>query len=208
MRTINKIILHWIGDGDSRNMDSQNFVDAIRDMHMAPPNNYIDIGYHYLIGRSGKVYDGRPDSQSGAHCYGYNSDSLGVNLLYGTADKALTDESYKALIKLLAELCAKYNIPRDNIFGHRDFLATQCPGDFIYAKIQAIINDLKRGNFEVGEAEKPSISKFKVVVGGKELKSALIDGVGYVAVNELPKYFPVAVRFDGTTKTAHIDSIK
>lgn len=198
MRTINKIILHWYGEGNSLDMNSQEFVDGIRRMHMAM--GWQDIGYHYLIDRNGKVYDGRDDSVAGAHTLGYNSDSIGVNLLYGTEDNVLTFASYKALIDLLAELCAKYSIPRGNIFGHRDFLATQCPGDFIYAKITEIIADLKRGNFSVG-GEKPSIHKFNVVVGGKELRSALIDGVGYVAINELPKYFPIKHDYIANTKT-------
>ena len=88
MREINKIILHcsYSDWGDA---------DEIRRWHMEPPNNYDDIGYHYVVlncypdcdswrlkrpdpHRDGEVQEGRPIEIPGAHARGYNHDSIGI----------------------------------------------------------------------------------------------------------------------------------
>jgi N-acetylmuramoyl-L-alanine amidase len=36
-----------------------------------------DIGYNFLVGEDGNIYEGRGWTQTGAHCIGYNSKSIG-----------------------------------------------------------------------------------------------------------------------------------
>lgn len=38
---------------------------------------WSDIGYNFLVGEDGSVYEGRGWTTVGAHCYGYNSRSIG-----------------------------------------------------------------------------------------------------------------------------------
>ena len=38
---------------------------------------WADIGYSFLVGEDGNVYEGRGWSLAGAHCIGYNSKSIG-----------------------------------------------------------------------------------------------------------------------------------
>lgn len=94
---------------------------------------WADIGYHYLIGRAGEVFEGRPLFAQGAHAGGdSNKHNIGVALI-GDFDQQLPDTRQLAILeRLLEELRQRYHIPRDQVFGHRDFKTTVCPGQALY----------------------------------------------------------------------------
>ena len=89
------------------------------------------IGYHYIVDLDGTVEKGRDESKVGAHCYGHNSESLGICYIGGLAKDGKapkdtrTDAQRAALIKLLKELKAKY--PKAKIVGHNQFAKKACP---------------------------------------------------------------------------------
>lgn len=87
------------------------------------------IGYHYFVRKDGSVWRGRPEQTVGAHTYGYNRVSLGVCFEgdYETEREmpAMQKEAGRAL---LARLRGRY--PGARVAGHREFLATDCPGRY------------------------------------------------------------------------------
>ena len=90
-------------------------------MHKA--KGWADIGYHYLIGLNGERWNGRNVNLVGAHCEGYNANSIGVCYV-GGCDKNMkakdtrTDKQKAALIALLKDLRKLY--PKAKIMSHRD----------------------------------------------------------------------------------------
>ena len=116
-RTINRIIVHCTATPEGR----VETVESIRRMHKA--KGWADIGYHYLIGLNGERWNGRNVNLVGAHCEGYNANSIGVCYV-GGCDKNMkakdtrTDKQKAALIALLKDLRKLY--PNAKIVGHRD----------------------------------------------------------------------------------------
>lgn len=104
----------------------------IRSWHKG--QGWTDIGYHYVIRRSGKVEPGRARDAVGAHVGGHNSNTLGICMVGGLANKApwapennYTPEQWTSLKTLVASLLKFY--PNATILGHRDFpkVAKACP---------------------------------------------------------------------------------
>ena len=99
-RTINRIIVHCT----------------------ATPEGRVE-SYHYLIGLNGERWNGRNVNLVGAHCEGYNANSIGVCYV-GGCDKNMkakdtrTDKQKAALIALLKDLRKLY--PKAKIVSHRD----------------------------------------------------------------------------------------
>jgi N-acetyl-anhydromuramyl-L-alanine amidase AmpD len=98
-------------------------VASIRQMHKA--RGFSDIGYHYLIGLKGEIWQGRkPQDSVGAHVKDFNDTTIGVAYVGGlrSIDAAPTDtrtpEQVKSLIKILSKLSKDY--PKAVILGHRD----------------------------------------------------------------------------------------
>ena len=92
-------------------------------------SGYGDIGYHFLIGPSGRVFEGRSLEWQGAHAYKDNNvGNVGICLLGNFEETRPTPEQLRALEGLVADLSARYDIPRNRVYGHREFRTTLCPG--------------------------------------------------------------------------------
>ncbi len=116
MRDINKIIVHCSDTPDDRDVTATD----IRAWHL--DRGWRDIGYHYVIRRSGAVELGRPLEDAGAHVRGHNKDSIGVCLV-GRED--FSDEQWRTLRILVNGLYREFGAP---VFGHNDFTASKtCP---------------------------------------------------------------------------------
>ncbi len=88
------------------------------------------IGYHYVVMPDGSIEKGRPENETGAHCLGHNSVSIGVAYVGGLdvngkpADTR-TAAQRKSMEQLLVTLKKRY--PEAIIHSHRDFAAKDCP---------------------------------------------------------------------------------
>lgn len=87
---------------------------------------WSDIGYHAVIRRNGTVEKGRPETQTGAHVAGHNTDNLGVCLVgginaEGKAENNFTPEQMAALAGVVKAWQEKYRIPDSEVRGHRDW---------------------------------------------------------------------------------------
>ena len=116
--TIKLIVVHCAATPPDMDIGA----NEIRKWHT--DKGWSDIGYHYVIRRSGDVETGRPESVKGAHTYGYNTNSLGVCMVGGVnakgkPDANFTANQYAALERTLHSLTAKY--PDAKVAGHRDF---------------------------------------------------------------------------------------
>lgn len=109
-------------------------------------NGWADIGYHYLIDRAGRVWEGRELRWQGAHAGGdANRGNIGVCLLgrflRGADGQDPSPEQAASLDRLLRWLCSEYDIGSNKIYFHRRFKATECPGP----RLEAVVNDIRRG---------------------------------------------------------------
>lgn len=135
----NRIVIHHTGNP----YDDDLSAEQIHASHQA--QGWSGIGYHFVIRKDGSIELGRPDWSIGAHAYGFNSDSIGIHVC-GNFDQAEpTKAQLDALPQLIADICDTYGlIAADTIVvGHRDLMATACPGNNLYKQMDTI-----RGNVE------------------------------------------------------------
>lgn len=124
MRNITEIIIHCSATPIGKNYT----VEDIDKWHKA--KGWKGIGYHYVIYLDSSVHKGRSEEETGAHCKGHNSNSIGVCYIggldeFGNPKDTRTPEQKEALIVLLKALKAKYS--KATIHGHREFAAKACP---------------------------------------------------------------------------------
>jgi hypothetical protein len=70
----------------------------------------------------GKVCDGRPVEQVGAHVLGANSDSIGVCLI---GEEAFSQKQFDSLILLCVGFCREYQVSVDRVRGHSEYWTDQ-----------------------------------------------------------------------------------
>lgn len=114
--------------------------------------HWIDTGQHFTVSRGAYVLEGRHSSlaalQGGtqtvesAHCTGQNTIAIGIENegTYTTVDPR--GEQYAKLVELCAYVCRRYGLRAYQIYGHRDFNATECPGDRLYAMLPQLRRDV------------------------------------------------------------------
>ena len=126
------IILHHSAGPDNEGSD----FEAVRTFHVKQ-RGWSDIGYHRFIERDGGTVvakQGRPYEQSGAHCPGMNSRSIGV-CVNGNFDKQHMDETTRlVLVGEIARLMLDFAIPYHRVMMHRQAAqpgrGTACPGKY------------------------------------------------------------------------------
>ncbi|WP_327368716.1 peptidoglycan-binding protein [Streptomyces sp. NBC_01217] len=106
---------------------------AIEAEHLA--QGWAGIGYNFVVSQAGEIFEGRGWTRQGAHCPGHNVSGIGVQIAIG-GDQEPTTAALAACRALYDEACAKTGRPLAKK-GHRDGIATQCPGTKLYAWVQA-----------------------------------------------------------------------
>lgn len=122
MREIHDIIVHHTATPSTAT------VESIRRYHVGI-RGWSDIGYHYLVQRDGIIRLGRPDRRVGAHCRGYNRESIGVAVIGNFEETPIgmeVEQQINALRQLLGDLLHRY--PHSVVRGHKEYAATLCPG--------------------------------------------------------------------------------
>lgn len=91
---------------------------SIRKYHVEH-NGWLDIGYHYVVRKSGQVETGRPLTQTGAHTEGAN-DTIGICVVGDGDHEPWLSVQTQAALDLCVHLCEEYGWTEHQIAGHRE----------------------------------------------------------------------------------------
>ena len=132
MGKVKKITLHHTSEYPGMGYRSDR--DVVRSIarYHRDTLGWADIGYHYVIGRDGKVYEGRPAKLQGAHVGGHNENNLGISMAGNFVSKLPSETQLSTLKSLLSIKFKEHGLSTHQLFGHRDFKATECPGEALY----------------------------------------------------------------------------
>ena len=136
------VIIHHsvVDEGD----DIQTLLD-IQNFHRND-RGWADVAYHYFVGQSGIIYEGRDINVRGTHVANFNTGSVGVCLLGNFMNSAPTIEQIDSTRRLIQWLAQELQL--SHLAGHYDFNdQTQCPGDnlVVYLDDFAQASSLERG---------------------------------------------------------------
>lgn len=101
--------------------------------------NAGDIGYHYVIDRSGRIWEGRSVVYQGAHAGGdANRANVGIMLLGNFDVQEPSKRQKKALRLFLQDRMERFGVHASRIYTHRELKPTRCPGDNLQRYMNAI----------------------------------------------------------------------
>ncbi len=157
------VVHHTAGRSDYTRAEAAAIVKGIQLYHVQS-NGWNDIGYNFLVDRFGTIYEGRyggvDKNVVGAHAQGFNTGSVGVAVLGTYGSSAPSRAAQDALVDLLAwrldlvhvdplglltvisggneRFASGIPVLLRTISGHRDTGFTECPGDALYARLDAL----------------------------------------------------------------------
>jgi len=149
----NRITLHHTAEPMLSSTMSESIAELRRIQAEHMERGWADIGYHFLIDRAGRVFQGRDISIQGAHAgnSSLNERNIGICLLGNFANQLDRGSEYRAqkpsakqlqaLKTLMDRLRATYSIQANRLYGHADLKQTECPG----SALKSWLGRYKRG---------------------------------------------------------------
>ena len=130
----NTIVIHH---SSLYEIDDDTTIVAVQNLHM-DSRKWADIGYHFCVGKSGKIYEGRKLVTRGTHTEGRNTGTLGICLLGNFHTESVpTSAQLNATQQLVNWVSLR--LKATHLAGHRDFNPqTVCPGDKLYPALDNI----------------------------------------------------------------------
>jgi hypothetical protein len=113
--------------------DAARQLEAFRSNHVSRTDgetglHWVDIGYHYIIDPSGRIWEGRPITIEGAHVSHTNQHNLGVMLMGNFDVQRPTRAALEALDNFVAGQMKRYRVNIASVFTHQELKSTECPG--------------------------------------------------------------------------------
>ena len=129
------IVIHHTNNNDS--------ISEIEAAHIK--KDYGTVGYHFVIGKDGTVYEGTPLENKGAHVGGANTGKIGISLIgnfegwYGIGTETPGTEQLISMGRLITVLQDSGAVSTAEVKGHRDYNSdTVCPGQNLYNIIKQL----------------------------------------------------------------------
>lgn len=117
------IVIHHSTTG----YDGAKTIKAIQNYHLGL--GWTDIGYHFLIGEDGLIFEGRPIIAQGAHVSGHNKDKIAICMVGNFEINRPPEMALEALKKLVGILSYQFDIKI--ISWHSNYANTLCPGKYL-----------------------------------------------------------------------------
>lgn len=139
--TITRMAIHHTESPTVDKLSPQARLRQIQSYHM-DVKGWCDIGYHYLVSRDGRVWQGRPVAKLGTHAGGANTGNVGVAVIGSHDTTPVTDVQVTAIADLIAAVSRETGIQinRTTIKGHREYKDTSCPGDRLMGQLTGILS--------------------------------------------------------------------
>jgi hypothetical protein len=107
---------------------------------------WADIGYHFIIDCSGRVWEGRPLEYQGAHAGNneMNRGNIGICVMGNYDLQKPAAQQIDSLERLVAHLMKEYRIPLRRIYTHKEMNDlygrgfTDCPGTNLQREVTAM----------------------------------------------------------------------
>jgi hypothetical protein len=116
--------------------DDEATMREIQDLHM-DDRGWADIAYHFGVGTTGAVFEGRALDVRGTHVEGANTGSVGVVFFGNFEETVPTAEQLEAGQRLIDWLALRLEL--NHLAGHKDFNDfTDCPGRNLSYYLEAL----------------------------------------------------------------------
>ena len=133
---ISKITIHHGGENFADDKDPIKYLRALQSWGRSD-KGWMDIPYHFMIDRQGNIYETRPINFPGDTNTTYDPAGHALISVMGNYEiQSLSEIQLNALVSITVFLVGEFDVPTENIKGHKDYADTACPGEDIYRLLQ------------------------------------------------------------------------
>ncbi|XP_065364125.1 peptidoglycan recognition protein-like [Calliphora vicina] len=139
------IISHSATDSSISSTTNMEILRNIQTFHV-DSQGWDDIGYNFLIGCDGNIYEGRGWGVVGVHTFGYNSRSIGICFIGSFSRSLPTEKALESCKNLLKRGTNEGHLTQNyKLLCHRQCISTVSPGRLLYEEISKWENFYNKG---------------------------------------------------------------
>src|SRR5262249_34581476 len=97
-----------------------------------------DIGYHFVIDRDGRLWEGRSLKYQGAHVKDNNEHNIGIMTLGNFDLQSPTSAQLTTLKHTVSTLARQYNAPPTHTYTHQEITPTRSPAPTLQPRTAAM----------------------------------------------------------------------
>ncbi|MFW5682507.1 MAG: peptidoglycan recognition family protein [Phycisphaeraceae bacterium] len=112
-------------------------LELVRSIHV-DRRGWGDLGYHFIIDRAGRVWEGRDIRFQGAHVKDNNEHNIGVMVLGNFDLQRPSDAQLRSLVQTVHTLAQRYRISAHRVQTHQEINPTACPGRMLQPRIASL----------------------------------------------------------------------
>jgi hypothetical protein len=199
------IVIHNTGDPNPPKDRSKGTLPGAKQLARATQSSHLDengwsdSGHNFLNTTGGLILEGRHGTlnavRKGFCVRSAHAAQDGDRLARGNESPGIENEGnfmtfhmgqkqWDTLVELCVSLCSSCNISPENIRGHRDFSNTDCPGDWLYAQIPQLQQEVATklgisvavGTLKMG-SKGTAVKQLQTKLKEKGLDPGVIDGI-------------------------------
>ncbi len=199
--TINRITVHHTAT-PSNEPNNPARMRQMQSFHM-DSRGFCDIGYHFVVGTDGRVYQGRAETLRGAHVANNNSGNAGVSFIGTYSSSAPSGAMMHAGARAINAIGCHYgvSINRTRVKGHREYGSTNCPGNALYNRLGGLVSDA--ASMGCGGQTAPAPAPSPQPSPSPSPGTALVQGIVHEAGNTSRRISGATVRVAGQTATTN-----
>ncbi|MEW5858492.1 MAG: N-acetylmuramoyl-L-alanine amidase [Cyanobacteriota bacterium] len=145
------VVIHHTDTPNPPSNISKGTVDGAKRFAKSVQNTHMDVfgwwdsGHNFLNTTDGVLLEGRNGTlakikrglciRSSHAGNALGNESPGIENEGRFMTHQMGEKQWNSLVDLCVSICSSCKISPDNIKGHRDFSATDCPGDWLYAQL-------------------------------------------------------------------------
>ena len=119
---VNGVVVHYVGNTSSTAINNRNYFESLKNTGKTYASS------HYIIGLQGEIIQCVPENEIAYCSNDRNSDTISIENCHPKADGKFSEDTYKSLIWLLADICKRYKLnPLKDIIRHYDVNKKKCP---------------------------------------------------------------------------------
>ena len=194
-----RLTVHHTVTPTNDSMSPQARLRQIQSFHQ-DVRGWCDVGYHFLVSRDGRLWEGRPSGVIGSHVGGANSGNVGISFMGTHTSTPITETQLDNVATLISDVTDQYgiDISSTTVKGHRDRGQTSCPGDALYAQLPELVARAQNGGRPDDPPPVTQVTVKGIVYEGSDTtaripgatvtlgnRTAVTDSIGYYELTDV-----------------------
>ncbi len=125
IKHLDYVVIHYLGNPETTAQQNHDYFESLKDLQNT------SMSANYVVGMDGEIIHCVPDDEVAYASNQANSYSLSVENCHPDESGKFTEDTYNALVKLVAYLTEEYHLDRERIIRHYDVTEKDCPKYFV-----------------------------------------------------------------------------